>query len=216
MSSKVVVVAGGAPADWPELTSLQQEETVWLGIDRGAYYLLRRGITPEAAIGDFDSLNKEELAEVEEKISVVEYSQPEKDYTDTQLGLLYAFKHYPQAQVTLIGGTGGRLDHFLSNLWLPLEPSFAGYTSQLTLADRQNTITYFQPGTYELTKEKGKKYLAFVCLTAVKDLTLVGTKYLLDKHSTTIPISFASNEFTEAPASFSFSSGVVAVIQSID
>ena len=47
-----------------------------------------------------------------------------KDDTDTQLGIFNTFERYPQAEVTLIGATGGRLDHLLANLWLGMEPRF--------------------------------------------------------------------------------------------
>lgn len=216
MIKHVIVVAGGSPSNWPDLSTIERETSAWIGIDRGAYYLLQEGIIPELAVGDFDSLNAEEMAHVKEIVPEVQVAQPEKDDTDTQLGIVAAFKRYPEAEVKLIGGTGGRLDHFLANLWLPFEPRFQTVLPQITLCDRQNSITYFKPGRYELRKESDKKYVAFVCMTPVSDLTLRNFKYALTKHQATYPISFASNEFITASASFSFTAGLVAVIQSRD
>lgn len=216
MITQVIVVAGGAPSDWPELANFDREATVWFGVDRGAFYLLEREIVPELAIGDFDSLNSEELARVKAGIPEVITAQPEKDDTDTQLGMMEAISRYPAAEVILIGATGGRLDHFLANLWLPFDPRFRTSISQIQLWDRQNTITYFKPGSYDLTKEADKKYVAFVCLTPITELSLSGVKYPLTSHQVTYPISFSSNEFIGERAQFSFSAGVVAVIQSKD
>lgn len=216
MIRRVVVVAGGSPSKWPNLLPYQNEQTAWLGVDRGAYYLIQAGIVPSMAVGDFDSLNQSELAEVEAQVPEIKYSIPEKDDTDTQLGLLAALSRYPEAEVIIIGATGGRLDHFLSNLWLPLESRFQAYIPQLKICDTQNTISYYLPGSYHVTKERDKKYVAFVCLTAITGLSLIDFKYHLTDYATTYPKSFASNEFVSETASFNFESGIIAVIQSKD
>ena len=36
----------------------------------------------------------------------------EKDDTDTQLALLMAIEHFPNAKIDIIGATGGRIDQF--------------------------------------------------------------------------------------------------------
>lgn len=35
---------------------------MWAAVDRGVYRLLKRGITPAVAFGDYDSVTEEELA----------------------------------------------------------------------------------------------------------------------------------------------------------
>ncbi|GAA3323449.1 hypothetical protein GCM10020331_047360 [Ectobacillus funiculus] len=39
----------------------EDEQVVWAATDRGVYYLLKRGIVPAAAFGDYDSVTEEEL-----------------------------------------------------------------------------------------------------------------------------------------------------------
>ncbi len=216
MIEQVVIVAGGAPNLWPEMEGYRKESTAWIGVDRGAYYLLERGILPRLAVGDFDSLSASQLETVEAIVEEIHYSIPEKDDTDTQLALVLALKGYPDAEVILIGATGGRLDHFLSNLWLPLEPRFQSQLRRIKLLDQQNSISYYLPGDYQLTKESDKEYLAYVCLTAVEKLSLYDAKYQLTNYQTSLPMSFASNEFIGETSHFSFESGIVAVIQSKD
>lgn len=214
--TKVILAAGGSPANWPDLTDWLSEDTYFVGIDRGSLYLIEKGYQLHAAIGDFDSLTAVELSIVEQTADIVKYSQAEKDDTDTQLALQYALEQFPEAQVLLIGATGGRIDHLLANLWLPLEPRFEPFIRQIRLADDQNQVDYYLPGAYTVTRLAGMTYLAYCCLTPVAGLTLVDSKYLLDEVDVSVPTSYASNEFVGNSASFSFKTGVIAVIQSKD
>lgn len=217
MITNIVLVAGGSPDLWPDLAAYQEQEVFWVGIDRGSLQLIQQGIIPNMAVGDFDSLMPEELVFVEERVTEMYYVKAEKDETDTQMALrLVMAKASKEAHYTLIGATGGRIDHLLANLWLPLHPPFESISERLTIKDRQNTLTYFKPGQYEIEKEADKKYLAYVTLTPVKGLTLYDAKYTLTNHDSDQPISFASNEFVGETTTFSFESGHVAVIQSRD
>ncbi|MGM0167839.1 thiamine pyrophosphokinase [Enterococcus sp. AZ135] len=210
---KILLVAGGDPNHWPAF-SYKFDKIV--GIDRGNLFLLRRGIVPDLAIGDFDSLNEDEKKEVFDAVVEVSTSPAEKDDTDTQLALVKAFDRFPDAEVTLIGATGGRLDHLLANLWLGVEPRFFPYLSQLKIEDQGNIVSYIVPGRHKITKKSAMKYLAFCCLTPVKKLTLKNVKYELSEVDFLQPTSLASNEFMTGDAEVSFSDGLIAVIQSRD
>jgi thiamine pyrophosphokinase len=146
----------------------------------------------------------------------VKQSPAEKDDTDTQLGLELLLNRYPEANVTLIGLTGGRIDHFLANLWMVLEPRFMPHCQQLLLKDQQNSIQFLLPGTHTIHKEAGMQYLAYCCLTPVSKLTLTKSKYTLSNQEVTHPTSYASNEFLTNQAQISFTEGIVAVVQSKD
>lgn len=209
---EILVVAGGRQQSWPPLT----EYDFYCGIDRGAFYLLRANLPLNLAVGDFDSLSESERRLVFSTGEEILTAPAEKDDTDTQLGLATVFQRYPKANVTLIGATGGRIDHFLANLWLVFEPRFKPYIRQITVKDNQNSICYFLPGAYKIKKEAEKKYLAFCCLTAVDELTLEESKYTLSKQKVPYPTSYASNEFLTSQMKFSFLSGIIAVIQSKD
>ncbi|MBU5361993.1 thiamine diphosphokinase [Enterococcus raffinosus] len=210
---KILLVAGGDPNHWPAFSN---DFDKIIGIDRGNLFLLRRGIIPDLAIGDFDSLNETEKKEVFNQVNEVHTSPAEKDDTDTQLALVRTFERYPKADVTLIGATGGRLDHLLANLWLGLEPRFKPFLSQITIADKGNTVRYIAPGNHTIEKVPCMKYLAFCCLTPVKKLTLKNVKYELTAVDFMQPTSLASNEFLLGNAEVSFSTGLIAVIQSKD
>lgn len=211
---QILLVAGGDPSLWPDFTGTDFSFVV--GIDRGNLFLLERNITPDLAIGDFDSLNEQEKKQVFANVAEIITSPAEKDDTDTQLALMTTFQRFPEAEVTLIGITGGRLDHLLANLWLALEERFRPFVSQLYLKDKQNSLTYLKPGNHQVKKIPEMKYLAYVGLTAVKDLELTGAKYELAKTSFLHPVSLSSNEFIQETAEVAFSEGMLAVIQSRD
>lgn len=210
----ILVVAGGPKANWPRLDHTDYE--YFVGVDRGAWFIAEQGWPLDLAVGDFDSLSDTERLRVLDLSKEVHTSHPEKDDTDTQLALQQVLDKFPQGRVTIIGATGGRLDHFLANLWLPLEERFQPFAHQITLMDQQNTITYHLPGEHTIYKEQGKDYLAYCCLTPVTELTLRDSKYLLDRQQVATPFSYSSNEFVGETAFFSFTSGVIAVIQSSD
>ncbi|OJG26614.1 thiamine pyrophosphokinase [Enterococcus caccae] len=207
-------MAGGSPDEWPEFSSADFD--YFVGIDRGSLYIVERDWPLDLAVGDFDSLTMDEQQRIQEKAKELKRAQAEKDDTDTQLALGLAIQSFPESEIMLIGATGGRLDHFLANLWLPLEPRFQDFAHQIKVKDHQNSIAYYLPGEYVVKKEASMDYLAYCCLTPIKNLTLTKSKYTLDHVNVVIPTSYASNEFVGETATFSFDTGMIAVIQSRD
>lgn len=215
MKETIIVLAGGDKTLWPTPDVFDGASKI-IGVDRGAYEGLRQGLPIDVAVGDFDSLSQEELNYVKSNIEEVTQYPAEKDDTDTEIGVTLASTLSKEADIVLVGGTGGRLDHFLANLWLPFQERFKSLADRLVIKDNQNTISYFFPGEYEIKKEADKKYLAFVCLTPMSHLSLYDAKYRLDNVEVLSPTSYASNEFVGETTRFSFSSGIMCVIQSKD
>ncbi len=96
---KTLMVAGGSPEQWPLLTDAYD---LYVGIDRGCLYLLEQGLPLDYAIGDFDSLNDREKAQVLAAAKKVSTSPAEKDDTDTQLALVKILQDYPIRQLRWI------------------------------------------------------------------------------------------------------------------
>ncbi|MBO1304867.1 thiamine diphosphokinase [Enterococcus sp. 669A] len=211
---KILLVAGGEPKQWPEFEA--DNFDYFVGIDRGNLYLLNAGIHPDLAVGDFDSLSSEERRLVFDSVGEISKSPAEKDDTDTQLALAKTFERYPEAEVTIVGATGGRLDHLLANIWLGLEPRFQPFLQQFQLKDRTNTVSYLAAGNHKVLQETDMKYLGYCCLTPIEGLTLKNVKYPLNNTDVLQPTSLASNEFLLSEAEISFDSGIIAVVQSRD
>ncbi|KRL04698.1 thiamine diphosphokinase [Liquorilactobacillus oeni] len=210
------VLVGGPVSEWPDDLFTGKEKEIWVGADRGALRLIKRGLTPAVSIGDFDSSSSTERKQIFKASRKVITAKAEKDDTDTELALKVIFEEFEVERINLYGATGGRIDHLLANLFFVLRQPFYAYLEQIFIYDRFNSIRFFKPGKHQLVKETDKKYLAFVPLTAVKKLSLFDEKYRLSEVDFNYPISLASNEFTGSEGNFSFESGVVCVIQSKD
>lgn len=213
---KICLVAGSSVAE--SLVAEIKTADKLVGIDGGTTFLLTHGFVPEVAVGDFDSVSATQKQNFASQIAEIITLPAEKDDTDTQIALLWAVTRYPEAEFVLLGATGGRVDHFLANLFLPFEARFAPFTRQLRLLDEQNAISFYRPGHYAVEKIAGFKYVAFTPLSATKSLTISNAKYTLAPTDIPTPFSYASNEFLAdgTPIQFEFATGLVAVIQSAD
>lgn len=199
------------PANWASLPG------DWVGVDRGTLHLLNAGITPVFAVGDFDSLTAAEHARVLAAVADITAVQPEKDDTDTELAVQLALMDHHADAVTLVGATGGRLDHLLANLYVPAEARFQPYAAQISLVDHDNLAYFLAGGTRTFSPQAGYDYIGIVPLMGVTGLTITGGKYTLRDWSSQTPFAWASNEFVgDQPITVSLTAGVVAVIYSRD
>lgn len=68
--------------------------------------------SPDLILGDFDSISDPKvLAKYPDEI--IEKSPSYKDFTDTELAINSVRARFKNAFITLVGGAGGRADHFL-------------------------------------------------------------------------------------------------------
>lgn len=209
MVKKVIIVAG-------MVEFLPRQDAVYIGVDYGALFLVNNHFRVAFSVGDYDSLTKSEFDLIKQQIPEIHQTVAEKDETDTQLALRLASERYPDARFIIYGGTGGRLDHFLANLFLPLESRFKPFAEQIEMIDEQNKIRYFLPGNHQLTPDSKYHYLAFIPLILTKNFEIIGARYELEKIDVGVPTSYASNEFINQPVTFNFSEGLVCVIESND
>jgi len=215
---RVNILLGGPKSEYPdELSkSIKAISGPWVGADRGSLYLLENGIVPEIAIGDFDSISKKEQKLLQDNVPDFEKFPPEKDDTDSELCLLAAREKFNAQEYYVYGATGGRIDHFLVNLFLPFDPRFLDFYDKLYYKAGSNTVRFFKPGSYTVYHENSMKYIAFVNLGPVTQLNIIDAKYKLADFDADHPVSWSSNEFVGQTIDFSFRSGIVAVIQSKD
>lgn len=187
-----------------------------IGVDHGNLILLNHGIIPDVAVGDYDSLNEHEKKELIQNIHDIRFAQPEKDFTDSEFGLQVALEDFNSEKIKIYGATGGRIDHFLVNLFTFMKPGLKKFATKFELIDRQNIIKFYNPGSYEIQRVSGYKYLAFVNLMETKNLIIKNAKYELYNYNARFPISWSSNEFVKDTVNFSFDTGFLAVIYSKD
>lgn len=211
------ILAGGPVEHLPTVEAYDEENSIWVGVDRGVITLLNRGIIPHIAFGDFDSVTKDEMKRIQSDVKTMKIFHPEKDEPDMELALDWALAEKP-SKIRLFGATGGRLDHFFSNVQLLLKTSLLPESCPIEIIDRQNTIFVKGPGVYQLEKCEQKKYISFIPQPPfVADLTLVGFKYPLNnRHIPAHSTLCISNELIGEYGTFSFTKGILLVIRSCD
>ena len=112
----MVVVVANAPLDWSEpLVRLVRSAALVVAADGGANHLARIGVKPSAVVGDLDSLRPEVREWLGEGLLV---PRPDQSSTDLDKTLAYVVDERGARTVTVLGATGGRLDHALENLAL--------------------------------------------------------------------------------------------------
>lgn len=207
--TNIAVLAGGAPSFIPKVYDY------YVGVDRGALRLLEEDYPLHLAIGDFDSVSQTELETIKKKAQFFVQALAEKDDTDTELALKEVFSRYPKAQVTVYGAFGGRIDHFLSNVFLPSLPDLTAYMQQIRLCDAYNTIRYCPAGTHTIAPSDNGGYLAFL-VEGDGILNIRGAKYELTEDNYFIQKVYTSNEFINQPVTVTLNKGYVIVIESRD
>lgn len=216
MPKKVIIVAGGNKDGLIQMLATEETETLIIGVDGGALYLLDRGITPDVGIGDFDSVSPDDLIRLEDKVPKLLKLPTEKDLTDTEAALEYVKEQVDVQEIEMHGLFGGRVDHMLNNLWLAYHPAYQSIIEKIVMKAEKNTVRFYKPGSHIIQKETDKKYLSFIGMTPLKNVTLTDVKYPLNEASYETPVALVSNEFLNEEMTFTFASGLIAVVQSRD
>lgn len=178
------------------------------------------GIPVQYVMGDFDSVSPDILQAYRNGINgnpaFVQYPTA-KDFTDTQMVLEWILEQGAE-EITILGATGGRLDHFLSNLNILMKPLKQGVPAYIV--DAWNRL-YLIDGDTTLYRDRlFGKYISFQPLTeSVYPVTLKGFQYGLTDYTLVFGEGRAiSNELAEgvSEATVSFREGVLIVIESRD
>lgn len=214
---KALIVSGGT-IDEAQLCEMIKNEgfDVIYAADAGMEALYHHHLTPDIIVGDFDSVNEEALSyyKRETQVELVELT-PEKDDTDTEHAIRDAISRGAE-DLTLLGGTGTRLDHVLANiamLGIGLEEDVA-----IELVDAHNRIRMTNKPMTLHKKEQFGKYVSLIPYTdKVEHLTLSGFKFELNDYTLTGFNSLGiSNEITAKEARIDFDGGILLVVESRD
>lgn len=106
----VLVVTGGDPVPSEVGDALPAADLV-VAADSGLDHARALGLKPDIVVGDFDSVTTEALEAFD---GPLERHPVHKDATDLELALRLAVTRRPN-RIVVVGGHGGRLDHFLAN-----------------------------------------------------------------------------------------------------
>lgn len=212
-----VLICGGWIEDEFALSCLEKiKPECIIGIDRGLEFCCRNEIIPQYILGDFDSIDPEIIAWYKSRkdIPVKEY-KPEKDATDTRIGLELALS-LGSSRIFLLGATGGRLDHYMGNLQSLILPAKEG--KEGWILDSQNAITVLSKGRSIAKEQQFGKYISFFSMgDKVTKISLKGFKYPLSGYCMTNDDGIGvSNELAEDTAYVDFECGYLLMVMSKD
>jgi len=206
-----VVVAGGDPPPRDVLDDLPDE--VWVvGADSGADRALELGLSLDLIVGDMDSISSGTVA-ASPNAQVMAFPA-DKDATDLELALDTVADRDDIDRVIVLGGTGGRLDHFLATTLILAAPRFADLAVEWLAHPGRVTVIHGHARLHGTVR-------AHISLLPVGgDVTGVTTTNLRwPLTGERLPFGSSrgvSNEFTAAVATVSIESGVLIAVQPVD
>jgi thiamine pyrophosphokinase len=202
-----VIICNGEIRDYSHCRKYIDEARLIICADGGAAHARRMGIIPDILVGDFDSIFAGDLKHfMEMGVETVKFPA-EKDMTDTELAADMAVKRGCR-RVIILGGTGSRLDHTLSNIFLLKrlrEAGVAGGCNEVALTGDRIL----------LQREEGMKVSLLPLSDRVEGVSTRGLYYPLDNAVIRQGSSWGvSNEFTGETAEIVLERGLLLVIKS--
>lgn len=180
-----------------------------LGVDRGALYLVQKGIKMKAAMGDFDSVSDEEREMIFNSVSEIYTFNAIKDDTDLEAAIHYGERN-GYDKLIVYGALGGRQDHNFVNIRL-----LSLCKVDVELRDEKHCLKVYRTGSYEIDKD-GFKYLSLFALKDTK-LSISGVFYPLDGVVLkTTDIYAISNEILEEKAILRIFDGELLIMKTND
>lgn len=222
----VLIVTGGHlnmefAADYIKTLSVDKV----FAVDKGLEYVDALGIVPDYLIGDFDTVDCKLLVQYEERIrrneitTVLKRHPAKKDASDTELALEEAIINGAK-EVTLLGGTGSRLDHVFANIGLLLQAQQRDV--DMCLVDETNRIRLLSEDgckEFELYRNcQHGNYVSLIPLTKqVEGVTIQGVMYPLFQTTLHAGSSFTvSNQIVEEKLYVQLEKGKLLFVESCD
>lgn len=209
---RIVIFTGGNLS--AELIQEIREEDMIIAADRGALFLIKHGIQPHIAIGDFDSVTEEERIIVSNNsIQFITCDPVHKDLTDTEMAFETALDHEP-SHILILGATGTRLDHTLANVHIMVRAM--QHHISCAIQDKHNYMTLTT--SEAVVEHRNYQYVSLLPLThEVAGITLEGFMYPLNQATIRMGQSLGvSNKLLGTSGTVTIDSGLLLIIQSKD
>jgi len=108
---KAVIISGGSITNYQYIKNQVKDSDIIICADSGYDHAQKLGLKVSAVVGDFDSIKSAPK-------DTITISYPsKKDFTDTEIAIAYA-RDKGFTDFLLLGATGGRMDHSLTNILL--------------------------------------------------------------------------------------------------
>jgi thiamine pyrophosphokinase len=205
-----VIVAGGDPVPTDVLEDLPDGAWV-VAADSGADHARSLGLDVDVIVGDLDSITATTLAAFPE--AEVRDHPVDKDATDLELALALVADAHEIDRVVVIGGTGGRLDHFLANAMAVAAPRFSHLDIVWIAHPGRATVVHRHA---RLHGSVGDQISLIPVGGDVAGVRTTGLRWALDGEDLAFGTSRGvSNTFSSAVAGVTIEAGVLLVVQPV-
>ncbi len=140
-TKRAVLFVNGELASTNWLNEFLKEDDFLVAVDGGWRYLKPLGRFPNLLIGDFDSLDNDDLQIIQASGCEIARFPTEKNETDLELAFAAVLQRGYTA-IRVIAALGGRLDQTLGNLFLLTRPEYA--ICDIRLEDGQEEVFLVQ------------------------------------------------------------------------
>ncbi len=209
-----IVLAGGDPVE-PSLRRLLSDEAVVVAADSGLHQAELLGLRVDYVVGDLDSADPAAVDRARASGAVVERHPVDKDATDLELALDVA-RDRGARRITVVGGAGGRLDHFVANVELLASPRFADLEIDARLGDAYLVVVQGGRSPHLMTGAVGSLVTLLPAGGDACGITTAGLQYPL--HGETLrrgTTRGVSNVLVDEEGSVVLDHGTLLVIQAL-
>jgi thiamine pyrophosphokinase len=199
-----VLLANGPLTPSPAIRQVISTSDRLIGVDGGSRHLLHLGVRPHLAVGDMDSIPEDLLQDYRQAGVEMHLHPPKKDATDLELALELAITR-GATRISILGGTGGRLDHTLGNLFLLARCLPAGIPA--CIMDQEQCV-HLTDQSLTLSGAVGDTLSLLPATPEASGVSLSGLEYPLQDATLTFGTSWGmSNVFVETQATVTLRSG---------
>ncbi|MBE1424604.1 thiamine pyrophosphokinase [Desulfomicrobium macestii] len=199
-----VLMANGPLALSPAIRQFISSAERLIGVDGGSRHLHALDRLPHLAVGDMDSIPADLLARYRDTGVELHLHPPKKDATDLELALELALERGAK-RISILGGTGGRLDHTLGNLFLLARCLPGGIPA--CIMDQEQCI-HLTDQTLTLDGAVGDTLSLLPATPEARGVSLTGLEYPLHDATLTFGTSWGmSNVFVENRVTVTIGSG---------
>ena len=158
---RAVIFANGLLSDPDRARAAIRADDLLIAADGGSAHFLALDLTPHVLIGDFDSLNKTDLEQLQSRGVEIIRHPAHKDFTDLELALQYAEGREAE-EILVYAALGARWDHTLANLLLPAAADLQ--KSRIVLMDGAHEIRLIRSGESQEVHGKRGDILSLIPL----------------------------------------------------
>jgi thiamine pyrophosphokinase len=205
-----LVFAGGDPVDGSVAARLPDLGVTVVAADSGVERALALGRRVDLVVGDFDSADPAAVETAVAGGAELRRYPTDKDQSDLELAL-HAARAGGASRVIVVGGYGGRLDHFLANALLLASPSFADLDIEALVGEARITVIHDRAS---LSGAVGDLCSLLAVGGAARQVRTAGLRFPL-RGEDLLPGSTrgVSNEFIEPVATVSLERGALLAVQ---